>query len=126
MIVMKFGGTSVADAPAINRFIGIVKTRLDKKPVVVVSALSQVTNILTEICDRAAKGDYDGVVDLIEKLGSRHIALCEELFGNDKSKLSEAVTEIENILSSLKEVTKAISFLAEISDRRQAEIIGMG
>ena len=123
---MKFGGTSVADAPAINRFIGIVKTRLENKPVVVVSALSQVTNILTEICSRAANGEYSSVVDLIEKLRSRHIGLCEELFGTDKTRLNEAAREIENLLSSLREMTKAISFLCEISDRRQAEIIGMG
>lgn len=126
MIVMKFGGTSVADAPAIKRFIGIVRSRLDQKPVVVVSALSKVTNILTEICVKSAEGNYERVVELIEKLELRHTGLSEELFGNDNDRLQLAVIEIKSLLSSIKEVTKAISFLQEISDKRQAEIIGTG
>ena len=43
---MKFGGTSVANFEAITRAIFIVGGRLDKKPVVVVSALSKVTDLL--------------------------------------------------------------------------------
>ena len=39
MIVMKFGGTSVESAQAMERVTGIVKSRLDRKPVVVVSAI---------------------------------------------------------------------------------------
>ncbi len=123
---MKFGGTSVADAPAIRRFIEIVRTRLDKKPVVVVSALSQVTNILTDVCSKAAEGDYNNVVDLTLMVKTRHLNLCKELFGSNKDKLSKASAEIDKMLSGLLDVTKAVSFLREISDRRQAEIIGMG
>ena len=43
MIVMKFGGTSVEDAKAIERTAAIVKGRLSQKPVVVVSAMAKVT-----------------------------------------------------------------------------------
>ena len=39
MIVMKFGGTSVEDATAIDRIAGIVKGRLAQHPCVVVSAI---------------------------------------------------------------------------------------
>ena len=46
MIVMKFGGTSVADSEAIARTISIIGGRLDRKPIVVVSALSKVTDLL--------------------------------------------------------------------------------
>ena len=41
---MKFGGTSVESAEAIERVTGIVKSRLDRKPVVVVSAMGKTTN----------------------------------------------------------------------------------
>src|SRR5215203_741745 len=44
MIVMKFGGTSVQDASAINQVAEIVKTKLDRRPVVVVSAMARVTD----------------------------------------------------------------------------------
>ena len=46
MIVMKFGGTSVQDAKAIERAAAIVKGRLEQKPVVVVSAMAKVTDQL--------------------------------------------------------------------------------
>ena len=46
MIVMKFGGTSVADAAAITRTISIVEGKLAQKPVMVVSACAKVTDSL--------------------------------------------------------------------------------
>jgi len=46
MIVMKFGGTSVEDAKAIDRVASIVEGRLSQQPVVVVSAMAKVTDTL--------------------------------------------------------------------------------
>ncbi len=46
---MKFGGTSVADAPAIRRLVEIVRTRREERPLVVVSALARVSNALLEL-----------------------------------------------------------------------------
>ena len=60
MIVMKFGGTSVANFEAITRAVFIVGGRLDQKPVVVVSALSKVTDLLYRISDAAACGSPAG------------------------------------------------------------------
>ena len=48
MIVMKFGGTSVEDAKAIDRVASIVQGRLAQKPVVVVSAMAKVTDTLLD------------------------------------------------------------------------------
>jgi len=52
VIVLKFGGTSVGDAAAIRRTAGIVASRLDRQPIVVVSALAGVTNALIAIAER--------------------------------------------------------------------------
>jgi aspartate kinase len=51
MIVMKFGGTSVESASAIARVAGIVKSRANRKPVVVVSAMGKTTNKLLAIAE---------------------------------------------------------------------------
>ena len=59
MIVMKFGGTSVESAEAIQRVTGIVKSRLDRKPIVVVSAMGKTTNRLLKIADLAVSGQRD-------------------------------------------------------------------
>ena len=60
MIVMKFGGTSVADCAAITRTIGIVESKLQQRPIVVVSALSKVTDLLYKISDKARGKDNEG------------------------------------------------------------------
>ena len=51
MIVMKFGGTSVESAEAIDRVASIVRDRLALRPIVVVSAMGKTTNKLLAIAD---------------------------------------------------------------------------
>ena len=59
MIVMKFGGTSVKDVAAVRRLVDII--RREKRPkVVVVSALSKVTDALIEVGRLAEQGDARG------------------------------------------------------------------
>ena len=59
MIVMKFGGTSVESAAAIERVAGIVKAREQQRPVVVVSAMGKTTNKLLTIASAAVTGKRD-------------------------------------------------------------------
>src|SRR5579871_5934189 len=72
MIVMKFGGTSVESAAALERVAGIVKSRLDRKPVVVVSAMGKTTNRLLEIANLAVSGKQIGALTSIEELRKFH------------------------------------------------------
>ena len=63
-VIMKFGGTSVADADAITRVLAIVRRQLDEgskdtPPVVVVSAMSKVTDRLIETGRLAREGQAD-------------------------------------------------------------------
>lgn len=53
MLVMKFGGTSLADAPRIRRVVQIIRSRAAEQPVVVVSAHAGVTDSLLRIADLA-------------------------------------------------------------------------
>lgn len=79
MIVCKFGGTSVGDCAAIERLAGIVKGRLDSRPLVVVSAMSGVTNALLGLVDQAGAGDWDGARVRLGEIVARHRATAEEL-----------------------------------------------
>ena len=54
---MKFGGSSLAAAPEIERVVGIVRARLDRRPLVVVSAMARTTRSLLAVSDAAARGD---------------------------------------------------------------------
>ena len=79
MIVMKFGGTSVANFEAITRTIFIIGSKLDQKPVVVVSALSKITDLLYKISDAAASQDSAQTKELLAQLRERHVNLTKEL-----------------------------------------------
>src|SRR5215470_1881517 len=72
MIVMKFGGTSVQDANAIERAGTIVKGRLGQKPVVVVSAMAKVTDQLLTMARAAGNGDRKTALHLSRALRERH------------------------------------------------------
>src|SRR5271170_5184646 len=74
LVVMKFGGTSVEDAAAITRTAGIVAGRVaaGKRPVVVVSAMSKVTDQLLACAAAASRGDRTGAMALSQRLRCRH------------------------------------------------------
>lgn len=72
MIVMKFGGSSVADAESIERVAGIVRGMLDRQPVVVVSAMAKTTNRLLQAADAAAAGDREGAHAAFDEIETYH------------------------------------------------------
>lgn len=123
---MKFGGTSVADAAAVERLISIVRGKLPFSPVVVVSALSKVTDSLYRIADYAKEKDYSSADEIIEKLTERHVGMCRELFGSDEHLLSKATEHIKLIMENLRELVRAVIVLGELSDRCKAGIISNG
>ena len=72
---MKFGGTSVEDATAIDRSCGIVAQRKSRKPLVVVSALAGTTNGLLEAGRLAGAQKLDEALAIIAPLETRHTEL---------------------------------------------------
>lgn len=72
MIVMKFGGSSIDSAAAIERVAGIVRDSLGRRPVVVVSAMAKTTRRLLEAAAATAAGDRDGARVLFDDLQAYH------------------------------------------------------
>jgi aspartate kinase len=81
MIVCKFGGTSVADAPAITRLIGIVRARIPERLVIVVSALARVTDTLLNLARRAGTADEAELEAGVSVLVERHEEVARRLPG---------------------------------------------
>src|SRR5579862_512315 len=79
VVIMKFGGTSVEDAAAIRRLIGIVRSRLDSRPVIVVSALAGVTDQLLEAGNAAASGHLGAALAIVRDIYVRHEQLADSL-----------------------------------------------
>jgi aspartate kinase len=73
MIVMKFGGTSVESAEAIERVASIVRERLARNPVVVVSAMGKTTNKLLAIAAAAVGGELQKALTLLDELRAFHL-----------------------------------------------------
>ena len=122
---MKFGGTSVANCEAITRTIGIIESKLEKKPVVVVSALSGITDLLYAICDAASKRDKDATADLLAQLRTRHHNLCDELLGAS-AEVENAKAKVNAICDELETTVGAVCTLGELSERSRAVIISAG
>lgn len=125
MLVMKFGGTSVANFEAITRTIFIIGGKLDQKPVVVVSALSKVTDLLYRISDAAASRNEVETRELLAQLRKRHTDLAGELLAQSVLK-DEAVAKVNEICDGLDSIAMAVCSLGELSDRNKAIIISNG
>lgn len=123
---MKFGGTSVANCEAITRTVSIVESKLAQKPVVVVSALSKVTDLLYRIADQAAVRNRMETSDLLDQLRSRHIGLAHDLMADYPSYCHEACAKVNEICDSLSSFVGAVCALGELSERSKAVIISTG
>ncbi len=113
MIVMKFGGTSVADAPRIRTVIDLARARLDRRPVVVVSAMAGVTNLLIDLAHRALKGPTG-----VGEIRDRHRDVLESL-DLPRDLVSEEVEDLRLLL-------KGISLVGELTPRSLDCIMSFG
>src|SRR5436305_446688 len=124
MIVMKFGGTSVQDAQAIDRIAGIVRERLHEKPVVVVSALAKVTDQLLAMASAAGAADKIKALELCQAARERHFTTASELLS--AGALSQINSQLETDFNSLAELLRGIVAVEELTMRTTDNIAGFG
>lgn len=115
MIVMKFGGSSVKDANMFKQVASIVREKINKKPVVVLSATKGTTDQLLLCIEEALKGElktYDAIVknhaQIISDLQVDASLLKEEL-----DELKEALHVVMKSKQKTKQITDYISFFGE-------------
>ena len=100
MVVMKFGGTSVASAAPIRRVAGIV-SRQPGRRVVVVSALAGVTDRLLQAAELARAGRSRAAAGVIDGIASRHVDVAAELGLPSSSDLSSAIEGLRSRASAI-------------------------
>jgi len=125
VIVVKFGGTSVGDAEAIERAAAIVEGRLEKRPVVVVSALGGATNALLAVGEQAAKGHLIGALRGVENLRDRHLTECEKLLGTSPV-ANDVSSDLSAIFDELAALAEALSILGHATPRSFDTIAAFG
>jgi aspartate kinase len=124
MIVMKFGGTSVEDARAIDRTASIVKGRIERKPVVVVSAMAKVTDALLKMAQAAGAGDRDTAIGLSRGLRERHYNTAGELLGTGVFTQFHGALEAE--FDALDELLRGIAAVGELTPRTTDHVAAYG
>ncbi len=125
MIVVKFGGTSVGDAAAIQRTAEIVRGRLSLDPVVVVSALGGATNSLLAIGEQSAKGHLIGALRGVETLRDRHLNECRTLLAGTDAH-DEIAAELSAMFDELAHLAEALSTLGHVTPRSLDAIASYG
>ena len=124
MIVIKFGGTSVQDAAAIDRAAAITRGRAPRKPVVVVSALAGTTNALLAVADQAARGRLIVALSGVEEIRTRHLRECDALLGT--SAAHETGADLSAMCDELAHLAEALSVLGDLTPRSQDAIAAYG
>lgn len=123
MKVLKFGGTSVGTAENIKTLLRIVaQEKLNNKPVVVLSAMSGVTNLLTDMAEKAERGeDYDAALKEIE---AKHFAVIRSLL--PAAAQNPVFTRLKIFFNELEDLLQAVTHLKELSLQTKDLILSYG
>ncbi len=123
MIVMKFGGTSVADAERLKNVARIVNIQKEERgtPVVVLSAMSGVTNMLIDGGQKAKERKLEEALAIVEEIREKHINAIDELFESEETK-GALRDHMKKNLHELEVLYKGVSYLGELT-RRSLDMI---
>ena len=126
-LVMKFGGTSVAGAAAMTNVARIVReaTAGSRHVLVVVSAMSGVTDALLTACRAARDGGIEQVERHLAELQSRHLAVVHELF-EDEPVVRDVTLEITHACDELRGVLTSVAILRELTPRGADRVTAAG
>ncbi len=112
VLVMKFGGTSVGSAKAISSAAGLIAGQAGHRQVaVVVSAMSEVTDLLLATLEAGSRRDSEAVERGLARLREMHFAACEELLPPDRH--ASVRERMNGILDAFDRVARGMLLLME-------------
>lgn len=123
---MKFGGTSVGTAQAMQQAIAIVAREKEHAvPLVVLSACSGITNKLIQIAEAAGRSEMEKATALAGEVRRHHIELAAALVGNDVLR-EELCAKIEALAGRLDMLVKGIEIVGELTERSKDMFCSFG
>lgn len=125
MIVMKFGGSSVADATSMKKVCDIINSDTTEKKIVVVSACKGITNLLSEIALLSAQGNNRLKKEKLDELQSFHLNICDEGI-SDESLKEFTKSKIIKRIEDLKELCEGIFLLNDLTELSETKVISNG
>lgn len=133
---MKFGGTSVGDVAAFERVFHIVSTQIERRPVVVVSAMTKVTDALLAAFETAKRGEFADAVASLDPHFDRHEEVSQHFIPEESSNLFDAELQFarEELSDLLMRVSRrslplqmlkdaVVSYGEQLSSRLLAEVL---
>jgi aspartate kinase len=126
LVVMKFGGTSVEDAKAMERTAAIVRGRRERglDAVVVVSAMAKVTDHLLAAAVAAGRDDKAGALAISARLRHRHIDTAADLLRGER--LAQLQSAIHQELDALDDLLRGIAAVGELTERTNDLVVSFG
>jgi aspartate kinase len=127
ILVMKFGGTSVGSADAIRQAATIILEQQQtwERQVVIVSAMSGVTDALTQGALGAASGDEREYRSVVADLRVRHYRVVDELLEADGGR-ARLLATVDEYLDEFASFCRSIHVLGEVTLRAMDAITSLG
>jgi aspartokinase/homoserine dehydrogenase 1 len=124
MQVLKFGGTSVANAEAIQQVVEIVSRSVDRdRTILVVSAIRGCTDALIRIGNLASQRD-EAYKEVIDDLQKQHHQIIKDLLPVEKHE--ESLETCDSLFNSLRSIAQGVYLLGELSPTSLDAIQGFG
>jgi len=122
---MKFGGSSIADAERIRAVAEIVRDRVSRRPVVVLSALSGVTDLLERAVVAAREGDLEALEPVLAELERCHRWALAGVI-EDAGRRHDLGLEVDGLFESLRAKLRSIRILGEGTPRTMDAVLSIG
>jgi aspartate kinase len=123
MIVLKFGGTSVADAARVRQAAAITEAQLAPR-VAVVSAASGVTNLLLDAAHAAEVESEEFAAHLAGEIRARHYSIADEI--DDEQERASAVAALDQLHAALDDALADVARAGALSARDSDRIVATG
>ena len=124
MRVLKFGGSSVANADNINKIVAILKERLpNEKLILVVSALGGITDSLLTTVVLASEGNEDYKTHL-EQIENRHLEMVKQLI--PVAQQSRVLSMVKQLCNDIEDICNGVYMLQELTPRTRDRIMSYG
>src|ERR1035441_3560902 len=125
LLVMKFGGTSMGSAERMKVAARLVAEEQKKRPVVVVvSAMSKITDLLLDTMRQAEAGNRAAVDASLAALRQRHEKTCRELLAAEKQAAVEA--RIGELIGEFERIVNCMALMGGGSRAPSRKIRGLG
>ena len=126
LVVMKFGGTSVEDARAMERTAAIVagRRRRGMRAVVVVSAMAKVTDQLLAAAAAAGRGDKLTAMGAAARLRTRHVDTAAQLIHGDR--FAALRSGLSGEFDALDDLLRGIAAVGELTPRTNDLVVSFG